>query len=299
MKRLVTGIAMAAALSMPIAPLQAQDAKVYKTSGPWAMDYGEDYCRLAGTFSDGEDEVALAMERIQPGPTLRLVLIGNGIKLFRRATEVGYRFLPSGADRSAVTLRSDTADGQQYLNLGPTTLADIPAPAPGSPPAPPPPYTRDGEKAVAKGITGLLLDGGVTKPVRIDTGSLDAAIGALQTCTDELVAYWGLDAEAHKTLSRPVFPAEKTSGWVAADTIPFSDFAKLSGGQNEVRLMVDKTGKPTSCHIHWPALSQSVNDKICKSLMEKASFTPALDQSGEAIDSYWTTSVFFLLPPPG
>jgi hypothetical protein len=49
-----------------------------------------------------------------------------------------------------------------------------------------------------------------------------------------------------------------------------------------------------------PTLSESLNERICGLLMEKASFTPAKDAEGHAMASYWMGSPMFLGPPiPG
>lgn len=290
---------MLAVLVGAAAPSAAQDARVFKASSAWALDYGDDYCRLMRDFSDGTETIGLFIERTQPGPVMRLIVVGDGVKLFRGSQEIGYRMHPSGAPRTTQRLRFETGSGQQYLNLGPTTFADMPAPMPGAPPAMPPPYTRAGEAADAAKIAGVSLDRGLVSPIMMETGALGGAAEALQACADDLIASWGLDADKHKQLTRPAMPAAPTAGWISGDTIPFGDFAKLAGGNNDLRVMIDKTGKATSCHIQWPSLDAAINERICKSVMEKSAFMPALDQQGEALDSYWTTSVFFLMPPFG
>lgn len=300
MRSVTVGIFSAfAALSAPVSQANAQDAKVFEASSAWALDYGDDYCRLMRDFSRGDETVGLFIERTQPGPLMRLIVIGNSVRLYRSSSEIGFRMHPSGAPRMVPRLRYQTGDGQQYLNLGPTMFADIAAPTPGTVPAMPPPYSPAAEAALAATITGISLERGLTDPVLLKTGELGEAAKALQACADDLLASWGLDAEKHKALTRPVMPAGPTAGWVAGDTIPFGDFAKLSGGNNEVRLLVDKTGKATSCHIQWPSIGQEINNKICSSVMEKSSFMPALDKEGQALESYWVASVFFLLPPFG
>ena len=299
MPRGFTTVAIAVALGLPAAQANAQDAKVFTPDSAWALDYGDDYCRLMRDFKNGGDTIGLLVERTQPGPMMRLIVVGDAIRLFRGAQEVGYRMHPSGAPRTAPRLSLQTSGGQPYVNLGPTSFADMPAPTPGAPPAPPPPYSREGEVAQAAGVTGITLDRGLTAPILIETGALGDAAGALQACADDLVASWGLDAEKHKTLASPAMPAVPTAGWISSDTIPFGEFAKLSGGNNELRVMVNSAGQPTSCHIQWPSLSEAINGKICDAVMEKGSFTPARDQSEQAIDSYWTSNVFFLMPPMG
>jgi hypothetical protein len=286
--------------SVAQAPAYAQDdAAVFKPTTQWAVEFGEDYCRLARDFSDGKDTISLAMERIQPGNAVRLLLVGDAIKTFRGADQLGYRYLPSGDNRMVLPSRGTARNGQQFINFGDIFVGPaLKFPAPGETPAPPPPYTRQSELDYAGGIDAIMLTDGMINPIRIETGSLKPPIEVVQNCADDLLKYWGLDPDAHKNLQRPVFPAADATKWLPSGTIGFEDFGKLSGGSNQVRVLIDATGKPTACHVHWPSLAQATNDKICKALMEKGTFMPALDSGGKAIASYWTVAPFFLLPPP-
>lgn len=298
MKRFAAALSAVALMS---GAAQAQDnAKVFRPSTQWAVEFGEDYCRLARDFSNGSDTISLAMERIQPGNIVRILLVGDAIKTFRGATQLGYRYVPGGEDRTSMPLRGVATNGQQFINLGDVFVGPAPKfPAPGEAPSMPAPYTRQGELAYADGITGLMLTEGTIDPIRIETGSLKAPIEVVQNCADDLVKYWGLDADAHKSLQRPVFPASDSTRWLPGGTFGFEDFAKFNGGANQFRVMVDAAGKPTQCHVHWPSLDRAKNDRICKALVEKGAFMPALDSSGKAIASYWMTSWFFLTPPFG
>lgn len=297
MRSFVSTVSILASLLAPTAKASAQDAKVFNASSAWALDYGDDYCRLMRDFSNGDETIGLFIERTQPGPIMRLIVIGDSVRLFRGAEEVGYRMHPSGAPRTTQRLQFRTSDGQQYLNLGPSAFGAMPTPTPGATSALPPPYSRQGEVTLAAKITGIALDRGLTNPVLMETGALGDAVGALQACTDDLVVSWGLDVEKHKNLTRPAMPARPTAGWIATDTIPFDEFSKLTGGNNELRIMVDKAGKATSCHVQWSTLSETINKKICSSVMKQSAFIPALDEAGSQMDSYWTTNVFFLMPP--
>jgi hypothetical protein len=310
MKKLVAALA---ALGMMPGAAHAADGEplVFKPSSQWAADFGEDYCRLARTFSDGTNEISLGIERIQPTTLSRLILIGDGIRLYRRADTIGYRYLASGDDRTTQLLRTDTGDGQQYLimgsvNIGPDLATLFAGPtagqAAGSPPAGPPApgaplYNAGFEASFADGITGIALTDGTVEPIRIETGSLKNVITVLQDCTYDLLTYWGLDGAKHRALSRTAYidPAWKLPNGI----VPFTDFAKLGGNSNQVRVMISAEGKPTSCHIHIPTLSEGVNGKICKMLMEEATYHPALDAGGQPIASFVTSELFFLFPPFG
>lgn len=115
-------------------PAFAQDAAAehYTPAGAWALDYGDDYCRLARSFtSEAGAEVALALERIQAAPLMRLILVGQGLSVYRSAQEIGYRFLPEGATMPPARFaRSETAEGQVWLNLGSVSLMPLESPRP-------------------------------------------------------------------------------------------------------------------------------------------------------------------------
>ena len=304
MKVLKYVLAIFAALAVP--GLASADS--WKPVGPWAADYGDDYCRLGRVFTDGKNQLELRLDRTQPGPFFRIILIGDGIKPFRGASTWGAKFGPAGQSWKAPILQTKTGDGKQYYDLGPTAVTPFPAfgalGAPGASAAPaagPPPfkpYNQADERAAAKALTGLELGEGLTEPVQLETGSLEAPIAALQACMSDLVKSWGVDAKRHETLSKPVMPQGAPSAWVPANTFPFSEFAKLNGGRNAIRVMVDETGKPTSCTVQRPSLDPAMNKTACDSIMKNAKFTPALDSAGQAMPSYWITEVFGLLPPP-
>lgn len=316
MKRLLSACSLLGLIMAPA--VQAQDAAVFKPKGGWTADYGEDYCRLVRTFTNGKDEFSLAMERLQPGTEVRMIFAGNGLNPYRGATQLGYQFAPSGTATKAGFVRSTTTDGKPFLSVDPVTfgapmgfggLSPRPDPQAATPPPPEfdpskpfilPPYNRDKEQTDAVGISAIALTEGLTSPVRIETGSLGAPVVAMQACADDLLKVWGLDPEKHKTMSAPVALIPLSSGVLPQGTIPFEDFGKFAGGANQVRVIVGADGKPTSCTIYSPSLSDSVNGKICKLVMEKASFVPAKDAGGQAMASFWMGSPMFLGPPfPG
>ena len=297
-------VSLLAAAGLVATPLAAQAqgaapgaADVYRPAGQWTADYGDDYCRLSRNFSDGPNAMSVAMERIEPGPAMRLILVGPDLKTYRSAEDIGWHFTPSDTPRKARATHSETADGKQWYNLGQVTIAPPAPPVPGTPPKP---FDRSAEQAAAKGKTGILLDSGLTAPVQIETGDLGPPIAALQACADDLAKSWGLDPAKLQGARSPAVPDHGGVGWLPQGTIAFTDFAKLGGASNQVRLMVDATGKATSCTIHWATLDATTNQKICQALMDKAKFTPAMDANGQPIAGYWVANPLFLSPPmPG
>ena len=275
---------------------QAQNAAptTYTLTGDWTLDGGEDYCRLSANFRNGDEQVSFALERNRADSFARLILVGAGIRPFRGSETLTWSFQPSGQSAAVPFVRSETADGRPYFNLGQISFA------PAGPPLPvQPPYDRAAEQTFARSVTAIEVSEGLVNPVRIETGPMESPIQALQICTDDLLAYWGLDAAKHQTMSRRAAPAGPAFEWLAADTIGFGDFASLSGARNPIRVMIDPQGKPTACAAHWQSLPERKNTAICEQLMANAHFEPALDAQGNAMASYWFAEPFMLMRPFG
>lgn len=289
------------------------DSQTFRPSTSWAADFGDDYCRLVRTFSNGKDEVSLAFERIEPTSLVRIMVVGDSVRLYRRATTIGYNFLPAGDSRSTQLLRAKASEGKQMLilagvNFGPDLAAFFAPPgagggpppgvAAGAPPAPGTPlYNAEWEAGFLDNVSGLALTEGTLSPVRIETGPMKEAVGILRDCTYDLLSYWGVDGEKHRTISRTVVPESGIT--LPQGVVGFQDFGKLAGGANQIRLMIDAAGKPTDCKVHAASLSDTTNRRICDHLTRNAAFQPALDSAGQPMASYWITSVFALFGPPG
>ena len=308
MKGMLSCVAAAALLS-PLAAQARDEANVFRPSGNWTADYGDDYCRLIRTFTDGEREFSLALERLQPGAQVRLIVVGEGMRPFQGADQIGYQFLPVGAAGKARFARSETVDGKAYVSFDPVALAP---PSGFTPPAPgaassPRMYSRADEQAAARGITGFVLAEGLVSPVRVETGSLGAPIGALQACADDLLTVWGLDAEKHETMSAMPIMNPNPTGVLPRGTVPTTKYYRLGGGglqvrgltgsgANQVRLLIGADGNVTGCTIISPSLEPSLNERICSLAKDRASFQPARDAGGQPMASVWIGSPMVLEP---
>ncbi|WP_338242115.1 hypothetical protein [Aurantiacibacter hainanensis] len=306
-------LAVATMASAAAVPSYAQDAepRIFAMQDSWTLDAGDDYCRLAASFTDGDDEIGFALERNRAENFARLILIGEPLTTYRGTEALGYSYMPNGTQRRAMFLRSETDEGLPYFNLGnvifgPDPFARPAAQAAAAPPASPPPagafvvppYDRQAEREFAAGIDGIAIVDGLRQPVQLDTGNMEAPIEALQACTDDLLRVWGLDFEKHRSMTRRASPVGNAWEWLATGTIGFGDFRLLGGGANPVRVMVDAQGQPTACEVHWPSLSERTNRRICSQIMENGEFTPALDADGEAMASYWMVDPIFGLVRP-
>jgi len=294
MKKLIFALAAASLLAPSAA--QAQDGAVFRPAGGWTADFGDDYCRLIRNFSDGSHQVQLALERTQPGAFTRILLVGEGITPFRGADTIAYTFSPNGNEFRGRYIKSETGDGKPFLGFDPLVLQLTPPTF--TPGQPFPIYDRAAELDRVKDITGFSLGAGLTSPVRFETGSLRAPIALMQQCADDLLTVWGLDALKHQTATALPVLVPREDGVLPQGTIPFTDFEKMIGNANLVRVLIGADGKPTSCVIRTPTLSESTNNKICSLVMSRATFVPAKDSAGQPMASYWMGSPLFLGRPP-
>jgi outer membrane biosynthesis protein TonB len=127
----------------------------------------------------------------------------------------------------------------------------------------------------------------------LETGSMRAPLAALDTCIDNLLVSWGVDVEKHKALSKQVEPLQSPGKWVVASDYPSN---MLSAGQPALvnfRLSVGTDGVPTACHIQLTTRPKEFDNAVCKSVMRRARFSPALDATGQPLQSYYQNVVRF------
>lgn len=269
------------------------DLREFNPTGDWTIDFGDDYCRLSRTFSDGEHALALAIERSQPGFASHFILVGDGFRPFRGADHVGLRLLPSDVAGDTFLLESRTEGGESFFDLGfvsfvpgglalqrSVTGADSEAPIA-------PPYDMATERGHARQIDRIVLDEGLYRPVSLATGNLEAPVEALQICAQDLLDHWGVDGARHATATRAAEPEGELEDWLPRIRVRRDQLAALAGNRNGVRVMIDEAGSPTSCRVQSMALGEAINRTLCDALMENGQFQPALDASGQPMASYW------------
>jgi len=267
----------------------------------WEMEYAEDSCRLIRSFGDGDAVVTLALERYEPSNAFSVALISDALTAFRGTQRVKFRFDPAGPAFEYPLLRSELADGRAYYQLGAAGV--VPPPPLRSDQTPEEllaqraePYQGAKEREYAQRITSLTVTEGFSDEVRLQLGPMEAPVGAVQTCIDELLSHWNINVDQHRTMTRKAVPAEDPYEWLDAKSFPSDQGRRGLGGTTRVRLMVDQSGKPTSCHIQRGSAAESFNQAACRILMERGKFVPALDAAGQPMASYFVAS--FVFAPP-
>ncbi|WP_260581006.1 energy transducer TonB [Sphingopyxis sp. PET50] len=269
-----------------------------RSATPWNVHYADDYCRLARIFGADKQKVTLSLEQDSPGASFRMTLAGT---LFGGQRDKGDASITFGAlPEQKILYFPGTIgagkDGQpawifgDSVRLKPYSAAETEAARENGYSATfDTPVTEADEAAV----TSLLIGRPLRTPVRLKTGPMNAAFTAMRSCTDELLSHWGIDVARHRELSRWALPVGNPGKWLKSGDYPADMLAKAQPGIVRFRLSVGPDGKPTECHIQRSTNSKGFDDAVCKGVMRRARFEPALDKDGQPLASYYVNSVRF------
>ena len=275
-------------------PVLAKDALVLEPSSRWELDYAADSCALRRMFGEGAQQSQLEIRRFQPGLSLQTTVATRAMPMTRR--NFRYRFDPNPEWQDAAAANyvyfGDNFEGVIFYPQLPDlvvdkkkdddelrqdfTTADLVAM----------------EAKAAQGIESITMSRAFRDDLVLKTGSLGAPLIALNACIDELLGHWGIDVEAHKTLTRPAI-AKNVSKMGRLIPYPPKMLAQRLPGIVNVRLEVGETGAVNGCHIQMELSDPAFEEASCKTLQKSLKFDPALDKDGKPIASYWINRVRF------
>lgn len=284
------------ALAGAAAQAEAKEPLRLAPSSQWHVNYAPDSCRLARAFGTGNQEVVLALDRFQPGPTVHMTLVGEPVKVRGDVRRILLRFGPNDPEFEKSFTPGALDGGKAALVVGGGMLitgydpawaesqkdAKLRKPQPIDP-------------ALYAAIRFLELRIAGKQTVVLETGSMAAAEKQLAACTDDLLRGWSIDAEAHKSLTRSVNPLGNPGSWMNSGDYPSDMRYRGYQGLVHFRLIVDEQGKPKSCHIQLSTRPKDFEDAVCNGIMKRASFEPALDAAGKPVASYYFNSVRFMM----
>lgn len=259
------------------APLQL------RPTDSWTADFADESCALRRSFSDGTTTVVFELGQYAPGSWLQVAVASATLDPRRRAPHTG--FLPGDGAIEAKFYRPFTSEGGLTgFAVDDTMLVgddleraradeDFIWPA-------------DARDKREQAITGYSVSQAFRDDLVLLTGPLHEPMKVMRTCLDDLLTRWGLDAAAHRTLSR--------RAGVDFDTAWFRRMAQMQGtlldnraGTVLARLLVDEAGKVTGCRLL--NLPPDTDDAIefCGEMEQRAQLRPALDSGGRPIKSFY------------
>lgn len=270
---------------------QGAETETVKPSSPWNIDYSENSCALRRTFGEGNKTVLLELRQFAPGDDFSVAVVSKGLAFRKSPPRV--RFLPETESRTIkapVFLKTDSGSsgvswsdtlfqiGNEEMNAKARAYAPIP------------PRSDAEYKSREAAVTGLEVANSFEPTIFVATGAMHQPMLAMRKCLSELLTQWGVDAEAHRTLSRIAWPVgEPKKSRQNKSLYPLTKISLFQSGSIKFRMMIGADGNPTSCHISLPSRNPASEQAACDEAMKIARFEPALDASGKPIASYFVT----------
>ncbi len=303
-KTFTAGVCVFAASGFVVSPASAEDKPVEQIrlapSSKWHVNFADDSCRLARFFGEGDEKTIFYMERYEPGDRFTMVVAGKPLKRGRYRKEVTIRFGEGiGEAKRTYTVGSigDHKPAFIFTNLR-LDLKPVPEGDERDKENEDQPdiFGQEIPESVEAAISTIELIQKKGAPVLLETGSLGDPMKVMRNCTDDMLKHWGIDIEKHRDIATLPEPQGSPGRWLSYKDYPFDLLSKGYQGYVQVRLSVDAAGKPTDCHIQQSTRPEGFDKAVCKGLMRRARFDPAVTNDGERIASYWRTAVRFALP---
>jgi hypothetical protein len=289
----------AVATASPSIAETAKEPLMLKPTSAWHVDYADDRCRLGRQFGSGDEQVLLFMDHYGPDKYFRLTLAGKPVKVGVDRAEATIQFGPSEQEQRLYFLNGNLGSAPALVFANRARIAAPSAAelltmknADENNWIDPAPISEDRQKAVRYLKVGKPLRNAVT----LETGSVRGAFAAVDKCIDNLMTSWGIDVERHRSLSRKVKPQQSPGRWVESEDYPLQMLKDRQPAIVDFRLSVGPDGVPTACHIQSTTRPKEFDDAVCKSVMRRARFDPALDAAGKPLASYYRNTVRFQIP---
>jgi hypothetical protein len=272
---------------------------VFEPSSVWELNYDTDSCALRRMFGEGKEQAYLELRRFEPGLGLQATIADNRMRV-RTPVAFKYRFGDDGewqeADFGNWLKMAEQFDGVLFS----PKLVSFPEAEKLEDPAERFAYFKSidrpaVEKEAAARTDSITLRGAFVEELTLQFGSLEKPMAALNDCIDELMTHWGIDVEAHKSLTRPAMPTNLPEVPRMISYPPKMAQRRMPGLVN-IRLEIDDKGLVAACHIQMPLSDPAFEATSCVDIQHALEFDPALDKDGKPIASYYVTRIAFQAP---
>ena len=296
--------ATVAVLLADTAPSSAQTSGPLEPSSNWHLDYGENRCRLARQFGEGSEKHAIMMDMDKPSTYVGLIVTGPSFERVDTSRpivlqfgdldtieESAYSFGDMEPFGPALILHGVGLDAPEAGDEEREKRRPIPREYTESPEGMPSlPFDRFSD------VTSLTVERENSDPVAFQLDGLGGALKALNTCTEELITFWGLDLEQHRTMRQgPTMVNYSTFfNGIVSD---YPKKASRKGEQGSIRFLVivGADGEVEECRQSDATALETLESPVCRE-MRRARFEPALDKDGKPMRSYYASTIRYVLP---
>jgi TonB family protein len=256
--------------------------------GAWEINYDTDSCNLLAEFGDGPQATFVRLTRYQPQDSFDLIVYGAPYSFGASTVSVRVGFgLAAPAKHEAMT--GQAGNKLPLLLINSVRLDGWEK---NKPDEQGPPISAAQEDRAT--MIDLTVPGG--KRFRLETGSFAKPMAAMRACVDDLVKSWGYDPLQQAALSVPVQPTKSPGSWLTNEDFPSRSVMAGHNGVVQFRLDIDATGQVAGCHILHRTNPDDFADLTCKLITKRAKFSPARDQSGQPVRSYYVNGARFIIP---
>ncbi len=280
----------------------ANEPVVLSPSSQWHLDYAEDRCKLMRVFGEGDDKSVILLEQLSPSSHLELTVAGKPFRTMRDRQEISVQMGPGHPAFERSFQRGSFASYKPALIFG--HLSPLhPFAVAGEDPemneiaAAEKAWHPSGVLVPANGAEIDWIELRQRKQViRLDTGNLENAFTAMNTCTDHLLKSWGVDAEEFASVTQK---AEWTNLQDVAERIqrryPSRALNRGSQANFRMRLFIDESGRVTDCKLLELTEGENFDNTPCAIMVEHARFKPARNADGTAVNSYDMVTVRYVM----
>lgn len=297
--RLVSVVPVLALCGLIATPAEARGVRRLQPTGQWVVEYAAETCRLAREFGEGKQRVTIFFEQFVPGDVFHLMFVGPSMDPTSvTLAKAAIRFGPNEpVDPNNPVSRATVGSTPALLlggfqRLAPTTEAEQLAASEAAKADRHYDFATIGA-AREQAATWLQLSKVLPFDILFETGPMNKPLEALRQCSWDTIKSWGLSIDEQKSLTRRARPLTPGHSWFNSSDYPPKMLNQGYEGNVNFRLIVDEQGMPVTCKIQSSTRPQEFDEVVCRQVMKKARFKPALDANGKAIKSYYRQSVFF------
>lgn len=278
---------------------------VLEPSSQWVLDYHADKCRLARTFGEGDAKTILYLEQLTPGDTFSWLVSGPALEKLRPQRDVTVQFGPGFASfdvtqGSPMTMGEygNVLEGVRYQHIEDPLVRTLAESSDGTttvaPPTPPPSQLRALKPQDGARIDHLQMRQPGRFSLRLNTGRLDKAFDAMNTCMDNLVTTWGIDpATLRQQLTPPRWANQGSLARRIQEAYPSKALNSREQANFQLRVIVGPAGRAMACSLINLTTAEGFTDQVCPIVLASGRFEPARDASGTPITSLFVTKILY------
>ena len=259
MRKLQKSLFIATAACLSSTPVSAASLA---PTGPWVVDYSNDQCLLDRNYGTDAEPIILAIRRVPMDSNVAIGVLSRGGRTESTVGNAKVRF--GGAPPVQAAFRAYSVPEKNLRSL--TSYVPEGAPLIAA--------------AVQSGSISMSAAGELEDTFEVP--ALADGLRALDACVVDLAQSWGMTVEQQKRLK--VLARPLRNNYLQPEDYA-GELNRNADLRPQVRLWVGESGKPLDCVALKGTSSDKFAETTCRLLLQRASFSPALDTDGKPMKS--------------